>query len=125
MKVLLAVDYSSTSGRTVHACAEHPWPSGTVFRVLSAAEKTPPSAVELWYDASGDLEAVWTERQNRAQEFSQQAAAMLQNGGWETEIVVRMGRRRKLIALEAVQWPADVVIDAARGLPKSGLHPRK
>jgi nucleotide-binding universal stress UspA family protein len=119
MRVLLAVDFSPVSDRTVKECAERTWPAGTIMRVLGIVEKTPPSAAELWFDAAGSLEAVWRARQERAEELVHKTAGMLQSKGLTTETLVQTGRRRKIIALAAKSWSADVVIDAARGNPKT------
>ena len=119
MRVLLAIDFSPASHHTVKACAERVWPSGTIVRVLGIVEKIPPSAAELWYDAAGSLKAVWQARKEQVEELVHEATTMLQSKGLTTEILVRTGRRRKTIALAAKSWSADVVIDAARGMPKT------
>ncbi len=119
MRVLLAVDFSPVSDRTVNACAERVWPLGTIVRVVGVVEKIPPSAAELWYDAAGSLEAVWQARRERVEEIVLKAAEMLRNRGLTAETSVRMGRRRKAIALEAKSWAADMIINAAHGMPKT------
>ncbi len=118
MKVLLAIDFSPVSDRTVKECAEHVWPAGTIVRVLGIVEKVPPSAAELWYDAAGSLEAVWQARKERTEELVLKSAEVLRNRGLTAETSVQTGRRRKAMALEAKSWPADIIIDAARGMPK-------
>jgi len=119
MRVLLAIDFSPVSDRTVKECAGRAWPAGTIVRVLGVVERLVPSAAELWYDAAGSLEAVWQARHERAEEHVHKVAAMLENKGLTTETLVQTGRRRKVIALAAKSWSADVVIDAARGMPKT------
>ena len=117
MKVLLAMDFSPVSDRILRSCAEHDWPPGTVVRLLAIVENVPPSAAELWYDGAGDLQAVRRSRQEHAEELAQNAAAVLQRRGLQTEVAVRCGRRRKTIAAEADLWSADLVIDVGRGMP--------
>jgi nucleotide-binding universal stress UspA family protein len=118
MRVLLAINFSPVSDRTVKECAERSWPAGTIMRVLGVVEKIPPSAAELWYDAAGSLKAVLRARKEQVEEMVMKAAEMLRNKGLTAETSVRTGRRRKTIALEAKSWPADIIIDAARGMPK-------
>ncbi len=118
MRVLLAIDFSPVSERTVKGCAERAWPSGTFIRVLGVVEKIPPSAAELWYDAAGSLEAVWLARREQVEEIVLKAAEMLRNRGLMAETSVQTGRRRKAIELEAKSWLADIIIDAAHGIAK-------
>jgi nucleotide-binding universal stress UspA family protein len=124
MRVLLAINFSPVSDRTVRECAERTWPAGTVMRVIGAVEKIPPSAAELWYDAAGSLKAVWRARREQIEEIVLKTAEMLRNRGLTAETSVQTGRRRKAIALEARSWPADIIIDAAHGMPKieEGKH---
>ena len=117
MKVLLAVDFSPASDHTVKECAERIWPSGTIVRVLGIVERVPPSAAELWYDAAGSLDAVLQARREHMEELVLNAAELLRNRNLTVETLVKTGRRRKAIALEARSWPADIVIDAAHGAP--------
>jgi len=56
MKILLAVDGSPYSTAAAETVLKRPWPPGTIVRVLSAVEDFAPPAVELWYDAAGNLE---------------------------------------------------------------------
>lgn len=116
MRVLLVVDFSTVSERTVKGCAEQTWPAGATVRVLGVAEKIPPSAAELWFDAAGSLETVMRTRAERVEELVREAAGVLRASGLATETSVRTGRRRKAIALETRSWHPDKVIDAARGM---------
>jgi nucleotide-binding universal stress UspA family protein len=120
MRVLLAIDFSPVSDRTVRECGECTWPAGTIMRVLGVVETIPPSAAELWYDAAGSLRAVFQARREHVEELVLKAAEGLRTKGVTTETSVRTGRRRKTIALEAKSWPADIVIDAAHGMPRMG-----
>jgi hypothetical protein len=110
MKVLLVVDFSPVSDRTVRECAERAWPAGTIVRVLGIVEKTPPSAAELWYDAEGSLAAVWEARKGRVEELVLHAAEALMARGVPAETLVHTGRRARTIALEAKSWPADIIL---------------
>ncbi len=117
MKVLLAVNFSQVSERTVRSCAERAWPPNTVLRVLGIVDKIPPSAAELWYDAAGDLDAVWLARKKLVEEIVQEAAEVLRHKGLSVETAVMVGRRRRTIAVETRLWSADIVINGAQGMP--------
>ena len=117
MRILLVVDYSPDSDHAVTEFAERRWPPGTIVRVLSVVENVPPSAAELWFDAGGNLEAVFRARKEKSEELAAKVAAVLSAKGFTAETVVRHGRPRKVIAAEAKAWPADMIIEGARGMP--------
>jgi len=117
MRILVAVDYSSRTLRTLEELAARPWPPNTTFRVLSVVEKVPPSAVELWFDAEGSLAAVLKAREARSRELAEKAAGLLRGKGIIVEVTTRYGGRRKAIAQERRSWSADVVLDAALAMP--------
>jgi nucleotide-binding universal stress UspA family protein len=117
MRVLLVVDYSRGSGNVATEFAERRWPPGTIVRVLSVVENVPPSAAELWFDAGGNLEAVFNARKERSEELVAKVAGMLSAKGFIAETVVRHGRLRKVIAAESKAWPADMIIEGSRGMP--------
>jgi nucleotide-binding universal stress UspA family protein len=117
MKILLVVDYSPDSDRAVTEFAQRRWPPGTIVRVLSVVENVPPSAAELWFDAGGDLKAVFNARKEKSEELVATVAGMLSAKGFIAETMVRQGRPRKVIAAEAKTWAADMIIECSRGMP--------
>ncbi len=121
MKVLLAVDFSPATDRTIQTVREYKWPPATVVRVLAVVERIPPSAAELFYDADGDLDNVLAARKQRAEELVQKVAAELQKQGLRTETAVRTGRRRKSTAQEAQLWTADFILDAGQAWDRDRL----
>ncbi len=121
MKVLLAVDFSPATDRTVQAFGEYRWRPSTIVRILAVVERIPPAAAELFYDADGDLDNVLAARKQRAEELVQKVAAELQNQGLQTETAVRTGRRRKSMAQEAKLWTADFILDAGQGWDRDRL----
>jgi hypothetical protein len=110
MRILLVIDFSPGSERTVSDLAARTWPVGTMMRLLAIVEDIPPSAAELWFDAGGSLEAVFKIREERAVELVNKAAASLRQSGLAVETQVRAGSRRKAIAQEARSWAADQII---------------
>jgi hypothetical protein len=57
LKLLLAVDVTTSAEEVVSAVAARPWPKGTVAHVLTAIEYAAiPSKV--WRDAAGEIELV-------------------------------------------------------------------
>jgi len=118
MRILLAIDYSRRSERAVAEVAAHPWPSGTVVRVLAVVDNAPPSAAELLFDGGGSLETVMQLRKERCQKLADEAAAMLRVKGLSVETSLRTGRVRRATEDEAKQWPANLIV-AGRGLRRS------
>ena len=110
MRILLAIDYSPESARAVREFAGHPWPPGTVVRVLAPVENAPPSAAELWFDAGGSLEVVMQVRKERAEALAVEAAELLRARGLVVETSVCAGSMRRAVKEEAKEWPADLVI---------------
>ncbi len=110
MRIILVIDYSPGSERAVAEAAAHPWPSGTVVRVLAAVDNMPPSAAELLFDAGGSLEEVMRLRKERCRQLADEAASMLRAKGLTAEISVRAGRVGRAVKDEMNEWPPDLVI---------------
>ena len=110
MRILLVVDFSPESEKRVAEFASRVWPPGTVVRVLAIAEKIPPSAAELWFDAEGSLNEVLQARKQQANELACKMSSLLTEKGMTVEIAVRTGKRRKETALEAKSWRPDLIV---------------
>jgi nucleotide-binding universal stress UspA family protein len=59
MKILLATDNTDCSLQAAHAAANRPWPTGSVFKVLSVEEL-----------ATGDDQMAWSTRADLSQKFA-------------------------------------------------------
>jgi nucleotide-binding universal stress UspA family protein len=115
MKILLAVDGSAYSSEAVGEVAARPWPPGTKVRVLSAVERVPPPAAELWIDAGGILERTQQEMIKSAERLTASVAEALQASGLATETAVREGDPRTVIVDEAKEWSADLIVMGTHG----------
>jgi nucleotide-binding universal stress UspA family protein len=115
MKILLAIDNSEHSAEAVREIAVRPWPPNTTVRVLSAIEPVTPPAVELWYDAGGNLERVQQEMTKRANELTTRGAERLEGKEFAVETMVRDGDPRSVIVDEAANWSADLIVLGSHG----------
>ncbi len=87
------------------------WPSSdTVVRLLAVVQPIAPPAITLWYDGGGSLERVLELREEAARELVRELAGRLSAQGFAVEEVVRRGSPRRLVAREAREWPADLVV---------------
>jgi nucleotide-binding universal stress UspA family protein len=105
MKVLVAVDSSSSYESVVNEVAAEVWPRGTCLCVLSVVE---PSY--LWNVAgTGDTP------QESAENLVQLAAKRLTNGSVQAYGVVKQGDPKTVIVDEAQAIAADLVVVGSRG----------
>jgi nucleotide-binding universal stress UspA family protein len=118
MKILLAVDGSEASLAAVEEAARTPWPTGSVVRIVSAAEfpfptqqwaaPMPPGAYEEW------------ERILEESSVENTARAMARFGeiaGAQTEMTAKTLKGDPKIAIldEAEHWGADLIVVGAHG----------
>ena len=115
MKLLLAIDNSEYSAAAIKEVANRPWPPKTIVRVISVVESIPPSAAELWYDASGSFERVQQVMTKRAAELTQKTSETLKRKGFKIEAAVREGDARSVIVDEARKWAADLIVLGSHG----------
>lgn len=110
MKILLAVDDSAPSQEAVREVATRTWPANTTVRLLNVFKAFEPSAVELWYEAGGDLEQVWNDARDRAAKMLTDHAERLRSSGLTIETAVLDGNPRVTIVEEAKRWGADLIV---------------
>ena len=115
MKILLAVDGSPYSAAAAESVSTRPWPAGTAVRVLSAVENIVPPASELWYDAGGSLEEANRQITKKAEELTNKVGEAVRASGLTVESVVRSGDPRSVIADEAKEWGADLIVVGSHG----------
>ena len=105
MKILLAIDSSSTSQNVIHEAATRPWPFGTTFSVISVVDM-------------GEWEGlpVLIEDAKRGARRSVEAAAdKLTQCGHEVFSEIQLGLPKKAIPEFARQWCADLVMVGSHG----------
>jgi len=105
MKILLAIDSSTASQRVVTTVATRPWPSGTVFCVLTVVD------VGRWEG----LPTLIEDAKHEAQSLVKRATDKLTHSGHEVFSEVQMGSPKKAIPEYAKQWGADLVMVGAHG----------
>jgi nucleotide-binding universal stress UspA family protein len=105
MKILLAIDSSTASQYVVNMAAARPWPSGTLFCVLSIVD------MRLW----NGLPQLIEDAQREAQFLVKGAAEKLTQSGHEVFSEVQLGLPKKAIPECAKQWDADLVMVGAHG----------
>ena len=115
MKILLAIDGSEHSARTVDALGFHPWPSGSTVRVLSVVDQVVTATPEV---AIFSAEAIEAERQQLAKvadELTTRFANWLCSSGLTAEKQVRAGDPKSVIIDEALEWGADLIVVGSHG----------
>jgi len=110
MNVLLPVDASTSPEVAIETISAQWEAPGTVVRLLAVVEPIPPPPATLWYDGGGSLERVLELREEHAGERLRGIAECLSSRGFVVEPVVRRGRARRLVAREAREWPANVIL---------------
>jgi len=122
MKILLATDDSDCSVGAAHSVANRPWPTGTVFKVLSVEELTLPdgqiagSSLASIYPQSL-LEELISHAHDRAESAVKTATEILERAGKKVEPAHKMpiGEPRALILDTAEAWGADLIVLASHG----------
>jgi nucleotide-binding universal stress UspA family protein len=115
VKILLAIDGSEHSARTVDALGSHPWPSGSTVRVLSVVDQVVTATPEV---AVFSAEAIEAERQQLvhvADELTTRFANWLCSSGMAAEKQVRTGDPKSVIIDEAQEWGADLIVVGSHG----------
>ena len=98
MKILLAIDSSTASQHVINTAATRPWPSGTVFCVMSVVD------MGRWEG----LPALIEDAKHEAQSVVKCATETLTQSGHEVFSEVQLGLPKKAIPEYAKQWGADL-----------------
>ncbi len=115
MKILLAVDGSEHSARTVETIGSHPWPSGSVVRVLSVVDQVVTATPEVAIFSAETIEAERDQLVRTADELTTRFANWLCSTGVRSERRVRRGDPKSLIIDEAEEWGADLIVVGSHG----------
>jgi nucleotide-binding universal stress UspA family protein len=105
MKILLAIDASTTSQSLVERVASRPWPSGTRFVVLHVVNLA----------ALGRFAAMLDQEKKAGQSLVAGAAEKLIHAGLDASTDILVGFPRKTIAEYAKEWGADFVMVGSHG----------
>ena len=115
MKILLAVDGSEHSSRTVETIGWHPWPSGSLVRVLSVVDQVVTATPEVAIFSAEALEAERDQLVQTADELTTRFANWLCSTGVLAETRIRRGDPKSLIVEEAEEWGADLIVVGSHG----------
>jgi nucleotide-binding universal stress UspA family protein len=105
MKILLAIDSSSTSQHVIQEAARRPWPFGTTLGVISIVD------LGRWEG----LPTLMEDAKREAQRLVDDAADKLAACGHEVFREIQLGLPKKAIPKFAKQWGADLVMVGAHG----------
>ncbi len=119
MKVIIAVDGSAGAKHAVKSVATRPWPSGSVFRVVSVFNAPLPSNA-----AGGGIPTEFRRRYRDAaaapaRSAVARAATTLRNAGLTIEDRTIDGDPARAIVEHAGRWGADLVVLGSRGLTRT------
>jgi nucleotide-binding universal stress UspA family protein len=114
-RVLLATDGSDCSLLAARSIASRPWPAGTEVRILSVVEL----GTSLFHVPfpSGAEEALRTKAMQRTQTAIREADEIITKAGLRASeaISVLFVEPESIIAIEAGQWEADLVVLGSHG----------
>jgi nucleotide-binding universal stress UspA family protein len=116
LRVLLATDGSDCSLLAAHSIASRPWPAGTEIRVLSVVE---PETSPLFHVPfpQGAEEALRAKAMEHTQKAIREAEEIVAQAGLRASetISVLLGEPQAIIAEEAGQWEADLIVLGSHG----------
>ena len=115
MKILLAIDGSEHSARTVDAIGAHPWPPGSTVRVLSVVDQVVTATPEVAIFSGESIEAEREQLVQVANELTTRFANWLCSSGLTAEKRVRTGDPKPVIIDEAQEWGADLIVVGSHG----------
>jgi nucleotide-binding universal stress UspA family protein len=118
MKILLAVDGSTSSEAAIDEVAHRPWPKASTVRVLSVIRPYTPPATEFVL-AGATLQDIRERQATDADRFTKQASERIAPSGLSVETAVREGDPRTVIVDEADEWRADLIVLGSHG--RTGL----
>jgi len=118
MKILLAIDGSPCSDAAVEEVARRPWPQGSMVKVLTAVEITPPIPItpEAWALPGTYFEELDAALRKQGQNIANHAIQKLKaNKTLSADAVLIHGSPRPTILDEAEHWGADLIVMGSHG----------
>jgi nucleotide-binding universal stress UspA family protein len=105
MKILIAVDGSTSSDAVIQEAAARPWPKGSEFYLLTV--------VDPFFFTRAPL--LLQEAKKSTSEALEESAKPLKNAGWEVTSNVVLDSPRHAIARLASEWKVDLILIGSRG----------
>jgi nucleotide-binding universal stress UspA family protein len=122
MKILLATDGSDCSATAAHSVADHPWPGGTVIKVLSVEELIVLDSQVAGYPLSSVypqslLEELTTQARDRVRSAVRAAREILQHSKIKVldDEATEIGEPRAVILDAAKTWGAHLIVLGSHG----------
>lgn len=103
IRVLIASDGSPSAERAIALVECVSWPRGTKLRIITVAAPMPAALV-------AEMSRAGTEAESQVRSV----------GGYDVEVVLRVGRAASHIVDEAKDWQAELVVLGSRGLGPLG-----
>ena len=117
MRVLLAIDGSSSSEAARRVVDAMAWPAATTIRVLGVLPPISPRIAAF----GGPLpEPSEGDQESRLRATVHEATVALQRPGRRVERIVMAGRPASVIVDEAATWGAELIVVGSRGLGRLG-----
>jgi nucleotide-binding universal stress UspA family protein len=105
MKVLVAIDSSPASQRTLEEAAARPWPKDTAFCIASAVDVR----------RFAELPTLIDDAKRESQQVLKAGAALLARASHIATTEVLLGSPRKVISAYASEWGADLILAGSHG----------
>jgi nucleotide-binding universal stress UspA family protein len=121
MKILLAIDGSSSSRAAVEEVTARPWPADTEVKVLSVAHAQVPEIFDPFFLMYAAHEELIAEERKHAPKRVEDVVEAIRKKKPELRIEgeVREGNPKRVIVEEAERWNADLVLIGSHGYGKT------
>jgi nucleotide-binding universal stress UspA family protein len=116
MRILLAVDGSQQSQKTVNEFIKREWPRNSEVRVISVAHPVPFIPEPTLGGAAGHVESLKEERKRALRDVAKVAKEIAEQApGFQLTTEVLEGSPKKEIVEEAKRWEADLIVLGSHG----------
>lgn len=116
MKILLAIDGSSSSQAALQSVAARPWPASTQLKVLHVVELPSLLMGREMGGSDPEFEAFWEALREQGKELADKAAQKLREAKFDVSTELVEGDPKSLIIDVAGRWPADMIVVGSHGL---------
>ncbi len=116
VRILVGIDGSDLSSKTVRVVAGRKFPAGSEVRLVNVPTMVPPEAEGHMLTAFAEWMAA---EQTRVDELIESGSRMLEEAGLKTSAIVREGDPKKILLGEADDWKAEVIFLGAKDLTRT------
>ena len=108
LKILIAVDVTSSADEVVEAVVERSWPADTSALVLIAIEYA-EIPEKVWREVEGKVDPVRKKMLSQAEDITAHAIDQLEESGIPAQATIKFDDPRFTIVKIADQWQADLI----------------